>query len=69
MVEEEGKKVYVREQWVYFCKEKINNLVQSEGAKIWLKVQETTKGARVPKNSRPTYSWKRKMEGDKENPL
>ena len=26
MVEEEGKKVYVREKWIYFSKEKINGL-------------------------------------------
>ena len=62
---------YVRGQWINF------NIyiyiyiyiVQSEGVERWLKVQETTKGASVPKDSRPTYSWKRKIEGDKENPL
>ena len=38
MVEEEGKKVYVRGQWIYFCKEKINILfnlkVQKDGSKF-----------------------------------
>ena len=44
-------------------------IVQSEGAERWLKVQESTKGARIPKDSRPTYNRERKMEGHKENPL
>ena len=44
-------------------------IVQSEGAKRWLKIQETTKGAKVPKISGPTDRRKRKMEGNKENPL
>ena len=44
-------------------------IVQSEGAERWFKVQETTEGARLLKDSIPTYSRERKMEGDKENPL
>ena len=44
-------------------------IVQSKGEERWLNVKETTKGARVPKDSRHIYSRERKMEGDKENPL
>ena len=44
-------------------------IVQSEGAERWLKIQETTKGARVPEDNGPIDSRKRKMEGNKENPL
>ena len=44
-------------------------IVQSEGVERWLKIQETTKGARVPKDSGPTDSQKRKGEGNEENPL
>ena len=31
-------------------------VVQSEGVERWLKVQETTKGARLPENSKPADS-------------
>ena len=44
-------------------------IVQSEGVERWLKIQETNKGARVPKDSGPTDNRKRKMEGEKENSL
>ena len=44
-------------------------IVQSEGAERWLKIQETTKGAIVLEDSGATDSRKRKMEGEKENPL
>ena len=33
MVEEEGKKVYVRGQWIDFSKEKINTLFNLKGKK------------------------------------
>ena len=42
-------------------------IVQSEGAKGWFEVQETTKGTRTLKNSRPINDWKRRMERHKEN--
>ena len=44
-------------------------IIQYKGEERWLNVQETTKGSRVPKDSRHIYSRERKMEGDKENPL
>ena len=44
-------------------------IVQSEGAKGWFEVQETTKGTRTTENSRPTNSLERRMERDKENPF
>ena len=43
--------------------------VQSEGVKIWLEIQETTKGAIGLEDSGPIDSRKRKTERDKENPL
>ena len=48
---------------------KDKSVVQLEGVKGWLKVQEITKGARLPEDSRPADSRKREMEGNKENPI
>ena len=68
MVEEEGNKVYVRGKWIYFSKEKINGLlnlkVQKDGSKFKRLLKEPRYQKIVDADSR-----KRKMEGDKENPL
>ena len=64
MVEKEGNKVYVKGRWIDFNRDKINVLFN-------LKVQKDgSKFKRLLKSqSGPTDSRKRKIEGDKENPL
>ena len=43
------------------------SVVQLEGAEGWLKIQEITKGARLPEDSRPADNRKREVDGNKEN--
>ena len=70
MVEKEGKKVYVRGRWIDFSKDKINVLfnlkVQKDDSKFkrLLKEPEYQKIVDIL-----TTKKKKKMEGDKENPL
>ena len=66
MVEKEGKRVYVRGQWVEFNREKINKLFNLSVQKDGSKFQETVKGTRTLENSRATHGRKRRMERDKD---
>ena len=49
-----------------FQQRKDKQIVQSECAKRWFEVQETVKGTRTPKNSRPTHGRKTQMKRDKD---
>ena len=57
MVEEEGRKEGICQRKMdIFQQGKDKWIVQFEGAERWLKVQETTKGARGPEDSGPVDS-------------
>ena len=69
MVEKEGKKVYVREQWVEFIREEINRLfnlrVQKDGSKFKKQLKE-------PEHQKIVYLFtagKGKWKGIKKTPF
>ena len=68
MVEDEGKKVYVRGHWIDFSKERINLLFNLKVQKDGSKFKKLLKEPDYQKIS-PVDSRKREVEGNKENPI